>query len=542
MSYAYIPLVRWTFGVARTKTSLHSGKQVVHRPSLRHRCLDLHYARQHLSPVDDSHCLFARGCPYSPLTISDPNSRVWARKSVHSKHTNTASTNLSRTGKRTCLYNTRGKTTHVIKGNKYFYIQGINKVIMTVNQDHMPHLSHLLEYPSICFVTYFVLFLDEPTSGLDSTTALTIVQMLHDIAEDGKTVVTTIHQPSSRLFHKFDKLILLGKGSLLYVGKAADATEYFSSIGCTPFIATNPAELLLDLANGNINDVFVPSELEDRVQVGNLETETRNGKPSSTVVHEYLVEAYETKVAEREKKMLMIPISIDEELKIKASSPKREWGASWCEQFLILFWRGLKERRHDYLSWLRITQVLVIAAGLLFFIGVFWGFFPVFTAIFTFPQERAMLSKERAVDMSRLSAYFPARTSSDLPLDLFLPVIFLVVVYFMAGLKATSSAFFLSMLTVFLSIIAAQVDGFSGTLDGFNTSLDGFNTILDVSSRVLTFLVRLLTFLADLLTFISFSLSYHAYFPSFITWLKAPMISPHIPYVGRGKEFFPNSY
>lgn len=96
-------------------------------------------------------------------------------------------------------------------------------------------------------------------------------------------------------------------------------------------------------------------------------------------------------------------------------------------------------------------------AGLLFFIAVFWGFFPVFTAIFTFPQERAMLNKERAVDMYKLSAYFLARTTSDLPLDLFLPVIFMVIVYFMAGLKATATHFFLSMLTVFLSIIAAQV-------------------------------------------------------------------------------------
>jgi len=94
---------------------------------------------------------------------------------------------------------------------------------------------------------------------------------------------------------------------------------------------------------------------------------------------------------------------------------------------------------------------------LLFFIAVFWGFFPVFTAIFTFPQERAMLNKERAVDMYRLSAYFMARTTSDLPLDLFLPVIFLLIVYFMAGLRESAEPFFLSMLTVFLSIVAAQV-------------------------------------------------------------------------------------
>lgn len=68
-----------------------------------------------------------------------------------------------------------------------------------------------------------------------------------------------------------------------------------------------------------------------------------------------------------------------------------------------------------------------------------------------------MLNKERAVDMYKLSAYFLARTTSDLPLDLFLPVIFMVIVYFMAGLKATATHFFLSVLTVFLSIIAAQV-------------------------------------------------------------------------------------
>jgi len=102
----------------------------------------------------------------------------------------------------------------------------------------------------------------------------------------GKTVLTTIHQPSSRLFHKFDKLILLGKGSLLYFGKASEAIDYFSSIGCSPLIAMNPAEFLLDLANGNVNDVSVPSELEDKVQIGHSESETTNGKPSPAIIHE----------------------------------------------------------------------------------------------------------------------------------------------------------------------------------------------------------------------------------------------------------------
>ncbi|XP_023527492.1 ABC transporter G family member 22-like isoform X2 [Cucurbita pepo subsp. pepo] len=377
-----------------------------------------------------------------------------------------------------------------------------------------------------------LLFLDEPTSGLDSTTALKIVQILHEIAEAGKTVVTTIHQPSSRLFHKFDKLILLGKGSLIYYGKAAEAINYFSSIGCSPLIAMNPAEFLLDLANGNLNDVSVPSELEDKVQIENSEADSTQDKPLPVLVQEYLVEAYETRIAETEKRKMLVPLPLDEELKSKVTYSKRQWGASWWEQYSILFRRGIKERRHEYFSWLRITQVLATAiilgllwwhsdsstpkglqdqAGLLFFIAVFWGFFPVFTAIFTFPQERAMLSKERAADMYRLSAYFLARTTSDLPLDLLLPILFLLVVYFMAGLRLSAAPFFLTMVTVFLSIVAAQGLGLA-----IGASLmDVKKATTFASVTVMTFMLAGGFFVQQVPVFVSWirflSFNYHTY-------------------------------
>ncbi|ERM93644.1 hypothetical protein AMTR_s00004p00153830 [Amborella trichopoda] len=376
-----------------------------------------------------------------------------------------------------------------------------------------------------------LLFLDEPTSGLDSTTALRIVQMLNNIAEAGKTVVTTIHQPSSRLFHKFDKLILLGKGSLLYFGKASETMLYFSSIGCSPLIAMNPAEFLIDLANGNINDVSIPSDLEDKVQTESPETETRNGKPHHQI-KQYLVEAYESRAADKEKKKSCKVGVLEEEAKSKVLKQKREWGASWWQQFSILFKRGLKERRHEYLSWMRITQVLSTAiilgllwwrsdistpkglqdqAGLLFFIAVFWGFFPVFTAIFTFPQERAMLAKERAVDMYRLSAYFMARNISDLPLDLFLPIVFLLIVYFMAGLKLSATAFFLSMLSVFLSIVAAQ--GMGQAIGASLMDIKKATTLASVT--VMTFMLAGGFFVQGVPVFISWiryiSFNYHTY-------------------------------
>ena len=59
---------------------------------------------------------------------------------------------------------------------------------------------------------------DEPTSGLDSTTAMHLLTTLRELASGGRAVVTTIHQPSSRLYFQLDKLLLLSEGHVMYYG------------------------------------------------------------------------------------------------------------------------------------------------------------------------------------------------------------------------------------------------------------------------------------------------------------------------------------
>jgi ABC-type multidrug transport system ATPase subunit len=43
---------------------------------------------------------------------------------------------------------------------------------------------------------------------------------VQDLAAGGRSIATTIHQPSSRLYQKLDWLMLLAEGHLMYYGKA----------------------------------------------------------------------------------------------------------------------------------------------------------------------------------------------------------------------------------------------------------------------------------------------------------------------------------
>ncbi|KAL4512246.1 hypothetical protein ABPG72_005248 [Tetrahymena utriculariae] len=93
-----------------------------------------------------------------------------------------------------------------------------------------------------------VIFLDEPTSGLDSFTAYNVVDVLQQYAtEQNKTIICTIHQPSSDIFMKFDRLILLVDGKFIYQGPR-DKTK--NKFGCFDFqcpYLSNPADYFMSI-------------------------------------------------------------------------------------------------------------------------------------------------------------------------------------------------------------------------------------------------------------------------------------------------------
>lgn len=100
-----------------------------------------------------------------------------------------------------------------------------------------------------------VLFLDEPTTGLDSFTALKLAELLKFLAKKkNRTIVATIHQPSSQIFDRFDKLLLLKGGKTIYMGDAKEAVDYFGEIGHPLPLNYNPADHFLNvLSTHDIN-------------------------------------------------------------------------------------------------------------------------------------------------------------------------------------------------------------------------------------------------------------------------------------------------
>jgi ABC-type multidrug transport system ATPase subunit/pSer/pThr/pTyr-binding forkhead associated (FHA) protein len=92
-----------------------------------------------------------------------------------------------------------------------------------------------------------VLFLDEPTSGLSSYDAESLIELLKELSKQGKTIITTIHQPSLHIYKQFDDLIMVNRdpgaktGSMVYFGPAyPDSIQFFRGQTVSGSSATTP--------------------------------------------------------------------------------------------------------------------------------------------------------------------------------------------------------------------------------------------------------------------------------------------------------------
>ncbi|XP_039161831.1 pleiotropic drug resistance protein 3 isoform X2 [Eucalyptus grandis] len=101
-----------------------------------------------------------------------------------------------------------------------------------------------------------IIFMDEPTTGLDARAAAIVMRAVKNVADTGRTIVCTIHQPSIDIFESFDELVLLKTGGqLIYSGplghNSTKIIEYFEGIPGVPKIKSNynPATWMLEVTS-----------------------------------------------------------------------------------------------------------------------------------------------------------------------------------------------------------------------------------------------------------------------------------------------------
>ncbi|CDW57938.1 ABC membrane transporter [Trichuris trichiura] len=122
---------------------------------------------------------------------------------------------------------------------------GLNQGISGGEAKRVAFASQMLTNPS-------VIFCDEPTTGLDSFMAENVVSFLQGLANRGKTVLCTIHQPPSAVFSMFHKLssarllvFILAEGRLAFFGTINEALTFFASLDLPCPLSYNPSDFFI---------------------------------------------------------------------------------------------------------------------------------------------------------------------------------------------------------------------------------------------------------------------------------------------------------
>lgn len=112
-----------------------------------------------------------------------------------------------------------------------------------------------------------IFFLDEPTSGLDEVNAAQCVRLLKSLAQQGKTVVCTIHQPSAGTFALFDQVFVLARGQCVYQGGPLELVPFLRHVHMECPKHYSPSDYIIELCDS-----------DDGALVPQMAHVTQNGK------------------------------------------------------------------------------------------------------------------------------------------------------------------------------------------------------------------------------------------------------------------------
>lgn len=277
-----------------------------------------------------------------------------------------------------------------------------------------------------------ILFLDEPTSGLDVQTADAIIELLRSEARNGKTILSIIHQPSYRSYKKFDKLILMSEGNIIYHDKPSQANNYFNHLGGRVPRHINPADHFMSLLH--IRDRLHKTEYETNMLYSAIELykgnedavrsqrfkelkpdfiEERVYKPSITIeMKACLARAFKNsyrndaifkgKIIQNLLECILLSI-IFQDLSTDATGV---------------------QNRNGFLFFIIIPQLFETNQDTL-----------MSSNLYSVPMERDLFYKEKAANMYSLVSYLLPKLITELPFLILLSIIYSTVIYWFINLN-----------------------------------------------------------------------------------------------------------
>ncbi|XP_050505521.1 protein white isoform X3 [Diabrotica virgifera virgifera] len=328
-----------------------------------------------------------------------------------------------------------------------------------------------LTFASEMLTNPHIMFCDEPTSGLDSFMALQVVQALKAMAQNGRTVICTIHQPSSELYVLFDKIMLMTEGITCFLGTREDADGFFITMGAGCPRNYNPADYFVKLLS-----VIPDREESCRQAIALIADKFHNSNLGRRLAAD---SAY---------------IRAQEEVDnaVWLSNNLRPYRNSCWAQFRAVLWRSwISMLKDPLIIKVRFLQTVITSLligmiyygqelneegvmninGVLFIFLTNMTFQNVYAVIHVFTAELPVFLREHRSGMYRTDVYFISKTLAELPFFIIIPVAFTTVCYYLIGLNGTLTKYFITCGIVILVANAALSYGYLVSCISRNTSM-----------------------------------------------------------------------
>ncbi|QDZ23790.1 ABC transporter [Chloropicon primus] len=280
---------------------------------------------------------------------------------------------------------------------------------------------------------------DEPTTGLDSFQAEKVMRVLRQLANSGRTVIITIHQPKSSIFGLFDDVVLISQGLTVFSGAIADAKTFFVERSGIPLPEqTNLSEFFLDVISidfdneaetrGNLMKL-VRNFRDDAAQVARVVGKGPSGRRRAQACHKNFwhsvkllyLRSFRQVARDRATNILRLTTNLNSAI-----------------VFGSIYWR-MK----------RTQSTIQDRQGLLQVVAINTAMSSITKTLTAFSREKVVVDRERTKGDYQIGAYLVAKLAAELPVSAVFPIVFGALVYPMCGLNKEVAKFgkFLSLLT-----------------------------------------------------------------------------------------------